>query len=176
MNILQHLKDRHLDVDLHAPVVDSDNGVATFYLWNPSGQIVGYQQYRPLAGKDRKNDPKEGRYFTIRNHSTLAVWGVESLHLTPNVLFVTEGIFDAARLTKKGVSAIAVLSNNPTADLKNWLVCLNKTVVVVADNDTAGQKLVKFGDYHTYTKSDKDLGDCSDSEVDDIISAFIAKP
>ena len=155
-------------MDLHRPVLDPEEGVVTFYLWNLSGQLVGYQQYRPGASKEPNNNPKEGRYFTYRKQPTLAVWGVESLHLTPDVVFLTEGVFDACRLTELGVSALAVLSNNPTPDLRNWLTCLNRKVVVVADNDAAGRKLAEFGDEVVFCE-EKDLGDSSDEFVRELV-------
>ena len=43
-----HLESRHLDVELHRPMVDDQERVATFYLWNLSGQLVGYQRPLPL--------------------------------------------------------------------------------------------------------------------------------
>ena len=137
----EHLKSRHLDLALHRPVLDEENQVATFYLWNLSGQLCGYQQYRPTGDKKAQNDPRMGKYFTYKHQPTLALWGVESLHLTPHVVFLTEGIFDGARLTERGVSALAVLSNNPTPDLRGWLRALNRLVVTVCDNDQAGKQI-----------------------------------
>lgn len=162
--VLQHLRERHLDVDLHRPVIDEVEGVATFFLWNLSGAIVGYQQYRPNASKTVHNDVRLGRYFTRVKQPTIAVWGVESLALTPHVVFVTEGVFDAARLTERGYSAIAVLSNDPKRELRNWLKSLARKIVVVCDNDSAGRRLAKFGDVVAFTE-EKDLGDSSDEFV-----------
>lgn len=167
----QHLQNRHLDLELHRPALDDVEGVATFFLWNLSGQLVGYQQYRPSGEKKPQNNPKEGKYYTYKKLPTLAVWGVESLHLTPHVVFLTEGVFDAARLTKRGYSAIAALSNNPTADLANWLGFLNRRVVAVCDNDAAGRKLAKFGHSCTFT-TDHDLGDSSEEFVTDLLQKF----
>ena len=164
MNLVEHLKSRHLDLDLHRPVVNDTEGVATFFLYNLSGQLVGYQQYRPLGEKKPQNNPKEGKYFTYRKLPTLGVWGVESLHLTPDVVFLCEGVFDACRMTKVGCSALAVLSNNTGWDLRNWLAMLNRKVVAVCDNDDAGRKLAKFGD-HAEMMSTHDLGDASHEEV-----------
>lgn len=174
MNLTEHLKSRHLDLQLHRPMLDEVEGLATFYLYNLSGQLVGYQQYRPTGEKKPNNNPKLGKYFTYKKQPTLAVWGVESLHLTPNVVFVTEGVFDAARLTELGVSALAVLSNNPSADLRNWLTCLNRLVVVVADNDAAGKRLAKFGDVAVYTE-DKDLGDSSEEFVKNLVKTYVQR-
>ncbi len=170
MTLEEHLKWRHLDLNLHRPVLDEENDVATFYLWNLSEQLVGYQQYRRNANKVQKNDTK-GRYFTFRKLPTVAVWGVESLHLTPKIVFVTEGIFDACRLTEKGISAIAILSNDSSCDIKNWLFMLNRKIVAVCDNDKAGKKLQKFGDEAVFM-DEKDLGDASDESVDALINTF----
>jgi hypothetical protein len=171
MSLLSHLKSRHLNVALHCPVIDEDNGLATFYLWNLSGQLVGYQQYCPTGEKTKRNDPRDGKYFTFHSKEKLAVWGVESLHLSPNVLFVAEGVFDAARITNLGFSAIAVLGNDNSSDLGNWLSSLGRTIVVVPDNDNAGIKLAKFGDYFVYPDA-HDLGDASDKFVIDLLKRF----
>lgn len=171
-NLTDHLRRRHLDLALHRPALDDVERVATFYLWNLSGQLVGYQQYRPEGEKKPQNNPKQGKYFTYRKQPTLAVWGVESLHLTPHVLFLTEGVFDAARLTERGVSAVAALSNNPTADFRNWLTCLDRTVVAVCDNDDAGRRLAKFGTVAVYTE-DHDLGDSSNEYVTQLMERFV---
>ena len=169
--LVEHLRSRHVDLKLHNPVLDEDAGVATFYLYNISGQLVGYQQYRPTSAKKSLNNPKEGRYYTYRSQPTVTLFGVESLHLTPRIVFVTEGLFDAARLTAKGVSALAVLSNNPTPDVYNYLHSLGRYVVCVCDNDTAGKKLAKFG--HTaVTTEEHDLSDSSESYVDSLLEKF----
>lgn len=170
-SVKEHLVGRHLNLELHRPVVDEVERVATFCLWNLSGQLVGYQQYRPEGEKKPQNNPKQGRYFTYRTQPTHAVWGVESLHLTPNVVFLTEGVFDAARLTNRGYSALAMLSNDPSEDVRNWLSCLNRRVVAVCDNDKAGQRLAKFGDVAVFTE-DKDLGDSSEDEVTELLKQF----
>jgi DNA primase len=169
--VLEHLKDRHIDLNLHRPWIDEVERVAVFYLYNQSGNIIGYQQYRPDADKTKNNHPKEARYFTYRKQPTLAVWGVESLHLTPHVVFLTEGVFDAARLTERGYSALAALTNNPTGDLRNWLSMLNRKIVAVCDNDVAGRRLAKFGDVAVFTE-DKDLGEADDEFVTRLLETY----
>lgn len=170
-DLAQHLKSRHVDFKLHRPMIDEFEGVASFFLYNLSGQIVGYQQYRPNANKGNRKNTNETRYFTIYNNS-IAVFGVESLHLTPHVVFLTEGIFDAMRLTKFGVSALAVLCNNPKHDVKNFLMCIPQKVIAVCDNDNAGSKLSKFGDISVFT-SDKDLGESNDEYVLNLIHQYV---
>ena len=95
---------------------------------------------------------------------------LESFHLSKDVLFVVEGIFDAARLTKLGHPAIATLSNKPTPDLLNFLQCLPRKIIAVCDNDSAGKSLAAFGDVALYTK-EKDLGDSSDEDVKSLLSS-----
>lgn len=163
--MLKHLRKRRLNVNLHKTWVDDAEGVATFPLWNLSGQMVGYQQYRPSADKARKNHPREGRYFTRRQNMSVAVWGLESWNLSPT-LFVTEGIFDAAALTNLGFSAVATLFNDPDPSSLKWFSVVRqmRRVVAVCDNDPAGRKLAKVGHYFDITGS-KDLGDSTDDEV-----------
>lgn len=55
--LLTHLLMRRCNVSLHQPVLDSKEQVATFYLWNLSGQLVGYQQYRPSTYSVRYLSP-----------------------------------------------------------------------------------------------------------------------
>jgi hypothetical protein len=173
MTVVEHLASRHLNVELHRPVVDEAERVATFYLYNLSGALVGYQQYRPEGEKKPNNNPKEGKYFTYRHQPTVTVWGVESLHLTPNVVFLCEGVFDAARLTNRGVSALAVLSSNTGWDLRNWLAMLNRKVVAVCDGDRAGAQLAKFGDVSLCLLNGKDLGEADDATVDFLLKEFV---
>jgi hypothetical protein len=169
----EHLLSRHLDLELHRPAIDEVEGVATLYMWNLSGQLVGYQQYRPSGDKKPNNNPREGKYFTFRKLPTVGVWGVESLHLTPHVVFVCEGLFDAARLTSRGVSAVAVFTNDPGKDVMNWLRMLGRKVVVVCDGDKAGGKLAKYGDTSLCLLGGKDLGECSDDYVDMLLKEFV---
>lgn len=168
----QNLIRRHLNIELHKPIICEEEGTATFYLWNLSGQLVGYHQYRPHQLEKKTNDPKNSRYFTYVKQPTIAVWGLESIFLKLGILFLTEGVFDAARLTAMGLPAIALLSCDPKKDTKNWLRMLNRRIIAVCDNDLngSGRKLAKFGDEAYYLES-KDLGDSSDEEV----YAFLGK-
>jgi len=168
MNMEQHLKERYLNTNLHTVWTDPVENVATFPLWNLSGQMVGFQQYRPSASKIAQNHPRDGRYFTWLKSKGLAVWGLERFHLTPVIQFVTEGVFDAARLTCRGMSAVAVLTNSPTRDLRNWFDCTGRLIVTVCDNDAAGKRLAKFGDVAFFTQN-KDLGESSEDFVTDLL-------
>lgn len=165
----EHLNERHLDMDLHRVWLDNEQNIATFPLWNLSGQLVGYQQYRPDASKKKKNSPKEGRYYSYISSGSRGVWGLESWSLSP-ALFLTEGIFDAARLTSLGLSAIAVLSNDPVF-LKPWLIPVwsSRHVVAICDYGPAGHKLAKYGHSYWSMPEEFDLGDAPDDYVKQII-------
>jgi hypothetical protein len=159
-----------MDMTLHRVWLGED--VATFPLWNLSGQLVGYQQYRPHASKDEKNDPREGRYFTRVKDRRIGVWGLESWNFS-DTLFITEGIFDACRLTRLGVSAIASLSNDVAPNVAQWLWTVGKSrsVVAVCDNDRAGRRLAKYASvYHIVGHGD--LGDATEDYVKKLIEEY----
>lgn len=63
---------------------------------------------------------------------------------------------------------MAVLSNDPSKDVYNWLHSLGRKVVVVHDNDKAGLRLAKFGDF-AVTTGEKDLGDSTEDEVTNLL-------
>lgn len=171
--IIEHLHSRYLNTDLHRVWVAEDEGVAAFPLWNLSGQLVGYQQYRPYASKEAKNDPRMGRYFTRVKDSRVGVWGLESWNLS-NTLFITEGIFDACRITARGYSAIALLSYTTSSTTRAWLstVRCSRQVVAVCDGDTSGHKLARYAHrYHVVESGD--LGDASDSYVSNLLKNYV---
>ncbi len=145
---------------------------AVFPLYTLDGKMVGYQNYLPLMGKEKNNNPYESRYFLKFPNGHIGVWGLESWSFT-NTLFVTEGIFDAARLTEMGVSAIALLSSNPKP---LWpflrLTRLYRPIVAICDQDDAGALLAKFGHKSYTVQSGKDLGDASENEVSWIVKSF----
>jgi hypothetical protein len=160
-SILSHLKSRHLNIELHRPIVDEENGIATLLLYNLSGQIVGYQQYNPKGDKKTDNSKATGKYYTYKSKqlNTVVLWGVESLYQSNGVIYLTEGIYDAARLTNRGHL--------------NYLKLLNRPIVVVCDNDNAGKKLAKYGDYVEVVPSEyKDLGESPESYVSQLIEKY----
>ena len=188
--VLQHLKDRHVDLNLHTVWVGEVERIATYPLWNLSGQLCGYQAYRPEASKVQKND-EAGKYYTYRGkklapdrlerpnkNRAVSVACMESWYLT-NTLFVTEGYFDAVRFTELGVSAVALLSNDPSPDLQNWLMFVRqeRPVVAICDPGRAGSKLVKAGHVSHVVQlpndPDGDLGDASPDYVQNLIDLYV---
>ena len=172
MTVLQNLRSRYFDMNLHTVWVDEDEGVATFPLWNLSGQLVGYQQYRPSANKKKDNHPKMSRYFTYRKNKVVGVWGLESWNLS-DTLFVTEGTFDACRLTARGCSAVAVLSNDLDSSTQKWLYAVRSSrfVVAVCDNDAAGRRLARYG-HVAHVVENGDLGDATDEYVTKLVKEY----
>jgi len=167
--MLKHLESRHFYVDRYPSVVVGDDRV-TFTLWNLSGQMVGYQVYRPNCARVAPC-PKDQKYFTYITRQggvpALAVWGLETVPRMGK-LYICEGVFDACRLHNLGLPAIAVLTSNPK-HLGGWLKCLPHRKAVVCDGDVAGRSLSKFGDEVVFLDSGRDLGDLTDKEVMEII-------
>jgi len=170
MSITKHIISRDFDITKHHVWISD---VATFPLYNLSGQLVGFQRYNPLGSK-KKND-ENAKYFTyittdVKTKS-IGCWGLESWQWS-DTLFVTEGIFDACRLTKRGCSAIALLSNNPNQQTKEWLwlVRQHRKVVAICDNDAAGMALNDTA-HENIVVPVGDLGDMPASYVDGIIAS-----
>lgn len=159
-----HISSRHMDISLYegASLYPLEN-VVVFPLWNLSGQFIGFQQYRPLASKDKRNNPRDGRYYTIYRKGQHAVWGLESWDFDNRLVVLTEGIFDACRLHNRGVPAIAVLGSN-TKHLNNWLYSVNRKIFKVDDLERSN-----LGNYESIRCPAKDLGECDNSQLDDVI-------
>ncbi|QGT54831.1 hypothetical protein b23_0216 [Synechococcus phage B23] len=172
ISLTEHLKQRHLNIELHRPIICESEYVATFLIYNLSGQIVGYQKYRPQGCKKTFNCAEKSKYYTYRKLPTVTIWGVESLKFHSKCIFLTEGIFGAARMTNIERSALAVLSNDCPKDYVNWLQMLNRPIVSVCDNDSAGKKLSKFGNYVEIVPDIKDLGESSDDYVSYLIDKY----
>lgn len=171
MDIKKHIQDRHMDLSVHKCWIDDAEGVATFPLYDPATYALGgYQQYRPSGTKSRDNNPKLNKYYSFySDRHKLAVWGLESWKLS-NTLYITEGIFDAARITEVGHSAIAVIGNNPKPLTEwLWMIRQSRRVVAVCDPDAAGQKLAKFGTTFHTMRCNTDLGDAPQSYVNDLV-------
>lgn len=171
--LTDHLKGRGVDPTKTRVIMDEDTGDSYFFLYNLSGQMVGYQKYNPdyeKTGQSNLEDPRMAKYFTWVSEEgygkKIAVWGLESLDLmNDKFVFITEGIFDAARIQEAGYPAIAVLSNNPADSLKHWLKTLPQKKIVIYDNDKAGKKLIKVGDYAYTVPSGKDANDLTPEEA-----------
>lgn len=157
MDILQHLKDREVTDFQTIMLADA---CCYFLLYNLSGQLVGYQRYSPIGIKNcnkatrdywLKHDKNQLKYIPFILPDTLAVWGLHTYDIN-KPLYIVEGVFDAIILHNLGLSAIAVLGNDPKP-LKGWLRTLPNTKIVIPDNDgeaQKGDKLLKYGDEIVY--------------------------
>lgn len=171
-SIKDHLIERHVDFHVHRFIyISEEERIATFLLTNGCGTISGFQQYRPDSDKTRHNDPRDGRYFTYRMKSNMSFFGYESMRYREDILFVTEGIFDAVRLTKYRQPAIALLSNDPSQDVRNYLSCVSRKIIAVCDSGKPGEKLKKVGD-EVITLDEGDLGDASEEFVRSIVEHY----
>lgn len=170
MSVYEHLIERHMQPESYTSFVDERERVASFMLYDLSGRLTGFQQYRPDADKTKSNHPRESRYFTYATKGKTPVFGMETFDWT-NHLFIVEGIFDAVRLHNYGHSAIALLSNN-TKSLRNWLWMLNRPIFAVCDGGETGKHLIKFSHKAFACDGESDLGDMSEKEVQEIIAFF----
>ena len=160
-----HLISRGMDPSRYPIAYDPEEGIITFLLFNYNGGLVGYQQYRPdKPSKQKKNDPKTGRYFTYLPKDTDGVFGLDVLDHTDRTIYIVEGIFKAAVLHRLGFNSIAVLTSTPKR-LKPWFRILRQTwnLVAIGDNDDAGRKLVNI--VGKGFQSPADLDEMTDEEI-----------
>lgn len=144
MNIIEHLKNRGLNPELYRCFIDLENNIATFLLYNFSGQIVGYQKYDPSQDKVKNNDPKAYRkYYTYLPREVDGVFGLDLLNPLDRNIYIVEGLFKASKLYNLGYNSIAVLTSSPKR-LRFWLYIMNQTwnLIAIGDNDKAGKGLI----------------------------------
>ena len=171
-DVLSHLKERGVDKKSTRFIFDQQSGDVYFFLYNLSGKMVGYQKYNAeyeKTGQSNLDDPRMAKYFTWVSEEgkgkAIGVWGLESTQFGDEYLFITEGIFDAARIHEAGLPAIAVLCNNPSESLKSWLATLPQKKIVIYDNDAPGRRLIKVGDFSYTVPRDKDINDLTPEEA-----------
>ena len=149
-----------------------------FKLWNLSGQLVGVQRHSPngikvsksceTARKRGDSALNELRYLTYVSKGQIGIFGLHTYRVN-QLLFITEGVFDAIMIHNAGYSAIAVLSND-CKPFRSWLNTLPNIKIAILDNDPTGVKLAKFGDIAYKTPDPyKDLNEMPQDEVDQFI-------
>jgi len=169
--VREHVKSRWVDDSRFKVWYDDSEDLATFPLWNLSGQLVGYQQYRPKADKRLSNLRYGSRYFTYCVGAKVRLWGMESW-LQSQTLFLTEGVFKSARLSSLGYSSLALLSNDPDESTKRFLsiVMRMRKVVAVGDPGQPGKKLLKFG-HVSYQMPRADVDEATEDELNEMFSS-----
>lgn len=151
--IHQELLRRHVDPNIVKVWIDSNSNLATFPLYDTVGRLVGYQQYNPSTQEKKSNDPKCSRYFTyhrgVKDTGYGVVWGLDNIQNHNGTLFVTEGVFEAARLLSLGYDAVAILTScPPQITITNLYGLGYDRLVWCGDNDHAGRtsKVIKMVD------------------------------
>lgn len=169
----QNLEERGMDVSLYSTlVVDEEECAVTFGLYNLSGQLMGYQQYRPNVTEKRTNHPRDSRYFTYRRKQTTAMFGLESLYFRKDILFVQEGVFDVVKLHRLGIPTVAILSSKDTQSLLN-LKLLGRKMYCICDGDEAGRLLAPHCRKSVVLQSGVDAGDLSIEETYNIVQKLL---
>lgn len=177
-DIKSHLRDRGVDPLKTGVIVDEESNTATFLIYNLSGQLIGYQYYNPNGEKNTaiarqhiktlKTDSdlaslkKYIKYYTriVDSQKGISVYGLETYERDSEFLFVTEGVFDCAKIHNAGFPAVATLTNAGSPELKTWFKILPQKIVAIYDNDDSGEVLKKLSDYSFPSPEGyKDLGD-----------------
>lgn len=170
MDLVKHLLERNYDPSRYVnQVLDHDESILTVYLTNLTGQIVGYQQYRPLVKDKKVNDPKLSRYFTYSPRQTNACWGVETLDPNKKDLYIVEGIFKASALHMLGHNALALLTANPKP-MKSWLHTLPYRLIGIGDSDKAGRYMQRIAGEGF--QSEFDLDEYNLNELNDLLEEY----
>lgn len=164
-----HLRERHFYPGKYSGVSVTETEMSTL-LWNLSGEVVGYHVYRPHGDKKSKVN-EEKKYFTHVTKGKSAVWGLETLDWSRPYLFITEGIFDAARLHYHGLAAIAVLGNNPQ-HLGNWLKTLQYTAIAAVQGDKAGLMLALTTNSAIFLPEGNDVDDLPEEKFLELFSKY----
>jgi hypothetical protein len=162
---LDHLYSRCKQDPEKLGVVDHDLELFTRFIYNLSGQIVGYQAYNWRADKRPKNDVT-GRYWTWltkndKKSTMIGAMGLEHIKWG-EALYLVEGQFEQATAAAYGLNCVAVLTNNPK-HLKNWVFSYPGEVVSLCQDDQAGRKLANLADRAVMLP--KDLDEMTREEV-----------
>lgn len=152
--------------------------MVTIPVSSPDGVYVGFVG-RSIEGKVFKNTPGLPRSKTMFNLSRAKRF---------DSIFVVESSFDAIRIEQAGGHAVATLGSTVSAGQTRLLTKYFNNVIVVGDNDPAGQSMVqkaieRLGSIALparLPKSVKDIGDLKDEElkrfvatVDDPLAAML---
>lgn len=162
MNLVKHLLSRNYDPSRYQTTwFDHDENIVVFPVYDLSGRLVGYQQYRPNVTAKRLNHPKDARYFTYLPREVFGCWGYQTAQHSPFV-FVQEGVFDASPLHMLNMPAVTLLGATNRHVLHN-LKLQGKKTLCLADNDKAGLALAAACDYSLVLPTD--VGELSLEEV-----------
>ena len=171
---IDELKSRGVDPSRTYFIHDTETNNTFFFLYNLSGESIGYQKYNP-DNKKGTGLGWMGKYFTRvakehTGHSKIAVYGLETYKFGKEYFFVTEGVFDVIKVHNMGEPGIANLGCSVSKQAKNWYGSLPQLKIVIQDRDDAGTELGSIGDYvYTVPEPYKDLGEMPQEEVNEFI-------
>lgn len=158
--MLEHLKARGMNCSLY-PFMGMDDEVACFPMYDFSGRMTGFHQYRPDGEKKNPNHPKLGRYFTYIASGKLGVFGLESLKFSKEI-YLVGGLFKATTLHRLGYASLHV-SGASYKHLKPQLALLNRPFLAIGDQDSEGAQFVaRYGGWQS-------LGDVDELTDKDVI-------
>jgi DNA primase len=142
----------------------------TIPMQSPDGMTIGFVA-RTIEGKEFKNTPGLPKSKILFNLHRVK---------SSSVVYVVESSFDAIRLDQVGFPAVATLGANVSASQIRLLEKYFNNVILVADNDEAGNimknKLIeKLGSLISVIQIDKkykDIGDMDDDAIRNIEFQF----
>jgi hypothetical protein len=175
-----HILSRGVDPNVTYFIHDDMSNNTYFFLYNLSGDCVGYQKYNSDNSKE-DGLGWMGRYFTKVNkeatgHTKIAVYGLETYDIKKDYIFIVEGVFDVIKIHNIGEPAIANLGCSLSRQAKNWYNTLPQKKIVIQDRDDAGTELGVIGDYiYTTPEPYKDLGDMPQEEVNKFIENILSE-
>lgn len=138
-------------------------GSVTIPIHSPDGMCLGFVA-RTIEGKEFKNTPGLPKSKVLFNLHRVK---------SSSIVYVVESSFDAIRLDQVGFPAVATLGANVSVSQIRLLEKYFNNVVLIADNDEAGNimkdKLIeKLGSLITVISLDKkykDIGDMEDVDI-----------
>jgi len=141
--------------------------MVTIPMHTPNGEMcVGFVG-RSVEGKEFKNTPKLPKSKILFNLHRVKPY---------DTVYVVESSFDAIRLDQAGLPAVATLGSNVPKSQLELLTKHFNNVIVVPDNDEAGQDMAKriiekVGPRATVIglpSRFKDIGDMTDADIQEL--------
>jgi DNA primase len=144
--------------------------MVTIPVHSPDGLLLGFVG-RSVEGKDFKNTPGLPKGKTLFN--------LNRVKSSKNV-YVVESSFDAIRLDQCGFAAVATLGSNVSNFQIDLLKKYFNDIIIIADNDEAGNTMVKKLKDKLRSKlsvisldqQHKDVGDMTDDEIKALSNDF----
>jgi DNA primase len=143
--------------------------MVTIPMHTPSGDMLVGFVGRSIEGKDFKNTPKLPKSKILFNLHRVKAY---------DTVYVVESSFDAIRLDQAGIPAVATLGANVPKSQGELLTKHFNNVIVIPDNDDAGQEMAKrivekVGSRATVVglpSRFKDIGDMTDTDILELTS------